>query len=94
MAWPSASACRDDRGTVVQPRAGLSAAGTRITGVAPIAREHVPSEVSSRRFRKSIVCAPMPSGGWRRVGHGLAKAIALERGVPVAAVPRLIPARR
>jgi len=66
----------------------LSAAGTRITGVAPIAREHVPSEVVLQalqeidRLRADAVLAV---GGGSAIG--LAKAIALERGVPVAAVP-------
>ena len=66
----------------------LGAAGTRITGVAPIAREHVPAEVVQQavqeldRLRADAVLAV--GGG---SATGLAKAIALERGVPVAAVP-------
>jgi maleylacetate reductase len=66
----------------------LKAAGSRITGVAPIAREHVPSDVVRHaleevdRLRADAVLAV---GGGSAIG--LAKAIALERGVPVAAVP-------
>jgi maleylacetate reductase len=66
----------------------LDAAGSRVAGVAPIAREHVPIEVIRQAFAavdRHHADAVLAVGGGSAIG--LAKAIALERSLPIAAVP-------
>lgn len=66
----------------------LHAAGSRVAGVAPIAREHVPSEVvhaALAEVDRVSADAILAVGGGSAMG--LAKAIARDRGLPIAAVP-------
>lgn len=66
----------------------LAAAGTRVAGVAPIAREHVPIEVIREALAEVDhvrADAILAVGGGSAIG--LAKAVALDRPLLVAAVP-------